>query len=268
MWYFQKLQESPKGEAIVKTRSVSIGLGLLVGATVALAQSARQAAIHGTVQTEKGEAVEGASVDIKGTGLSTITRSDGTFRIEGVKPGRYWITVKREGLDPSRKAVTLSADEDRGLKVHLNPVSATVSQRRNGELDSLYRAFEERLESSLDGVFLTRDDIARSREPQLGAMLADYLVQMAPRSGAGAGANCAPYESWVFQQTGTQSRFASDPNAYPFISVNGARPFRGRALYEFDPADVEALEFYRGSGPSFGYITSSAQCGLIILWTK
>jgi hypothetical protein len=241
---------------------------MLLSATVGLAQSTRQAAIHGSVLTEKGEAVEGASVDIKGTGLSAITKGDGTFRVEGVKPGRYWITVKRDGLDPSRKAVTLAAAEDRAMDLHLTLVSAAVSDRRNSEIDSLYRTFEERLKSSLDGVFLTRDDITRSREPQLGALLADYLVQMAPRCGVRAGANCAPYESWVFQQTQTRSRFASDPNAYPYISVNGARPFRGRALYEFDPDDVEAVEFYRGAGPSFGYITSSAQCGLIILWTK
>lgn len=249
-------------------RSASIGLGMLLSATAGLAQSARQAAIHGSVLAEKGEAIEGASVDVKGTGLSAMTKGDGTFRLEGIKPGRYWITVKREGLDPSRKAVTLAAAEDRAMDVHLSPVSAAVSQRRNSEVDSLYRAFEERLKSSLDGVFLTRDDIARSREPQLGAMLAHYLVQMAPRSAVRAGANCAPYESWVFQQSQSRSRFAPDPNAYPYISVNGARPFRGRALYEFDPADVEAVEFYRGAGPSFGYISSSAQCGLIILWTK
>jgi hypothetical protein len=135
-------------------------------------------------------------------------------------------------------------------------------------VDSLYRSFEERLKSSLDGVFLTRDDITRSREPQLGAVLADYLVPTAPRSGVRSAANCAPYESWLFQQARAQSRFSPDPNAYPYISVNGSRPFRGRALYEFDPDDVEALEFYRGAGPSFGYIPSSAQCGLIILWTK
>lgn len=252
----------------MKMQSASIGLGMLLAATAGMAQSAKHATVHGSVQTEKGEAIEGASVDIKGTGLSAITKGDGTFRLEGVKPGRYWITVKRDGLDPSRKAVTLEANEDRTVDVHLSPAAAGVSERRNSEIDSLSSAFEDRLKSSLDGVFLTRDDIARSREPQLGAVLANYLVQTAPRSGVRAGANCAPYESWVFQQSQTRSRFASDYNAYPYISVNGARPFRGRALYEFDPADVEALEFYRGAGPSFGYITSSAQCGLIILWTK
>ena len=252
----------------MKMRSGSIGLGMLLVATVCWAQSTRQAAIHGSVQTEKGEAVEGATVDIRGTGLSATTKEDGSFRVEGVKPGRYWITVKRDGLDPARKTVTLLADEDRVIEVHLSPVPAGISERRSSELDSLYSEFAQRLKSSLDGVFLTRDDISRSREPQLGAVLADYLVQTAPRSAVRAGANCAPYEGWLFQQARAQSRFTADQNAYPYISVNGARPFRGRALYEFDPADVEALEFYRGAGPSFGFITSSAQCGLIILWTK
>ncbi len=251
----------------MKMRSASFGLGVLLLATGAVAQS-KLAAIHGSVRTQKGEAIEGASVEIKGTGVSAITRADGSFRLEGLKPGRYWITVKRDGLEPSRKAVTLVGDEDRAMELHLAPVSAAESERLNTEVDSLYRSFKARLKSSLDGVFLTRDDITRSREPQLGAVLADYLVPTTPRTGVRAGANCAPYESWLFQQARAQSRFSPDPNAYPYISVNGARPFRGRALYEFDPRDVEALEFYRGAGPSFGYITSSAQCGLIILWTK
>src|SRR5262245_48949807 len=98
----------------MKKRVGFIGLGMLASATVGWAQS-KQAAGHGSVQTEKGEAIAGASVDIRGTGLSAITKEDGTFRVEGVKPGRYWITVKAGGLDPSRKAVTLSADEDRLL---------------------------------------------------------------------------------------------------------------------------------------------------------
>ena len=116
---------------------------------------------------------------------------------------------------------------------------------------------------------MTRDDIERSGEPQLGAVLSNYLIQTSPRSAVrGGGATCAPYETWVWQQVRATGRSLPDPQAYPYISVNGARPFRGRALYEFDPDDVEALEFYRGAGPSFGYITTSAECGLVIIWTK
>jgi hypothetical protein len=250
-----------------KTAWAGLGVSLL-SVVAAAGQSPKLALVHGVVQTENGESVEGARVEIRDLGLSAVSRTDGTFRFESLRPGRYWITVSRSGLDPQRKAVTLEGNEDRLIDFHLSPVSPALSEKRTLEMDSLSRALAERLKSSLDGIFLTRDDIARSRQPQLGAVLANYLIQTAPRSAVRSGANCAPFDSWVSQQARANSRFLSDPQAYPFISVNGGRPFRGRALYEFDPTEVEALEFYRGAGPAFGYIPSSAQCGLVIVWTK
>jgi hypothetical protein len=241
-----------------------LGLGLLGG--MASGQAPNHAVVRGAVQTENGEPVEGARVEIRGLGQSAISRSDGTFRFDSIKPGRYWVTVTRSGLDPQRKAITLEGNEDRLIEFHLGAVPPALAERRAAELDSLSRTFAERLKLSLDGVFLTRDDIERSRQPQIGAVLANYLVPTSPRTGVrGSAANCAPYESWVTQSA---QRYFSDPQAYPFVSVNGGRPFRGRALYEFDPADVEALEFYRGGGPTFGYLPSAAQCGLVIVWTR
>jgi len=244
--------------------------GLLLAKATLLGQAAgSQGAIHGTVTTEKGEPVEGARVEVRGLGISAATRVDGSFRLEGVTPGRYWVMVTGGGVEPGRKAITVGGQSDHVLGFHVNPASEATASRRAAEMDSLDRAFTERRKASLDGVFLTRDDIARSGEPQLGAVLANYLVQTSSRSAVrGGGTNCAPYESWVWQQVRAQGRFMQDPQAYPYVSLNGARPFRGRALYEFDPDDVEALEFYRGGGSSFGYITSSAECGLVIIWTK
>ncbi len=246
-----------------------LGLGSLLVQGTLVAQAAGTPAVRGTVQTEKGESVEGARVEIRGLGISMETRADGSFRFEGLKPGRYWVTVTGGGVEPARKAITLKPDAERVLEFHLEPASEIVARRQAAQLDSLDRAFVDRMKASLDGVFLTRDDIQQSGEPQLGAVLANFLVQTGPRSAVpGGGASCAPYESWVWQQASASGRWMQDPQAYPYVSVNGARPFRGRALYEFDPDEVEALEFYRGGGSSFGYITSSAQCGLVIVWTK
>ncbi len=245
-----------------------LGLCLFGNSLAAQTEPPRVSAIRGVVQTEKGEPIEGARVELKGAGLSAMTRADGSFRLADIKPGRYWITASRSGLDPRRVAVTLEPAQERSLEFHLSPLPPSLSEARTVELDSLYREFAERLESSLDGVFLTRDDIERSRQPQLGAVLAHYLVQTSPRSAVRSGSSCAPYESWSSQQVTRGSRLPSEWQAYPYISVNGARPFRGRALYEFDPGDVVAVEFYRGAGPSFGYIPTSTQCGLAIVWTK
>ncbi len=231
------------------------------------------ARIRGVVTDLSGQAVEGARVDVHGLGLSAVTGADGSYRIEGIKPERYWVAAKGPGLEPQRKAVTLEPGDDREIGFTLVAVSITVAEARAGEMDSLYRDFAVRLTQSLDGVFLTRDDIFRSQQPLLGQVIAHYLVPLAPRTAVrfrdpAAGftsTGCAPWESWMVHGS---RRWAPDPQAYPFISVDGARPFRSRALYEFDPNLVEAIEVYRGAATYFNTVPTANQCGLVIIWTK
>lgn len=229
--------------------------------------------IHGVVKDVSGQTIEGARVEVQGLGVSALTGADGSFQIEGIKPERYWVTARGPGLEPQRRAVTLEHGEDRELGFALIHVPVRLSETQAGEMDSLYRDFVERLEHSLDGVFLTRDDIDRSRQPLLGQVIAHYLIPLAPRTAVrfrdpamgSTSTGCAPWESWMVQQS---RRLAPDPQAYPFISLDGARPFRSRALYEYDPRDVEAIEVYRGAAAYFNSVPTAGQCGLVIIWTK
>lgn len=253
---------------------MGLGIGML-GVPLASQNDKSRAQVHGVVQDLKGEAVPGARIGLQGSELSALSGENGTYRIERIKPGRYWITVQAPGLDPQRRAVTLAGGEDRELAFALGQVPMRQSEIRAAEYDSLYRDFAARLKGSLDGVFLTRDDIDQSRQPQLGAVLGYWLVPLTPRTAVPyrnpslgfTSRGCAPWESWIVQNSRNRLN-PSEAERYPFISVNGERPFQGRALYEFDPQTIEAVEVYRGSAAYFTSAPTTTQCGVVIIWTK
>ncbi|MGQ0702563.1 MAG: TonB-dependent receptor [Gemmatimonadales bacterium] len=252
----------------------AIGVGFaLAGLPVAAQQEKHAARLFGVVQSTGGDPIEGARVEIRGLGRAGITQSDGRYALDSIRPGRYWVTVQRTGFGPARRAITLDGGDDRALDFSLDPLQAMVSEARAREEDRLYREFSERMESSLEAYFLTRDDIARSRQPLLGAVLAHYLIPTGPRTAVryrdpGTGftrSGCGPWESWV---GGNARRVLYDPAPEPFVSINGARPLQSRALYEIPPQDVEALEVYRGAESYFNVVPTETQCGVVVIWTR
>ena len=228
------------------SKAVSLAVGISILGLPAMAQPDKAfARLHGMVQASA-QAVEGAQIEIKGLGPTVTTGASGSYRIDQIKPGRYWVMVQRVGLTPMRAAITLRPAEDRELRFELEPVPRKVSQQLASEQDSLYRDFTRRIESSFESYFLTRDDIEGSRQSMLHEVLAYHMIPLSPLSG---------------------SRYTTT-GCTPFVSVNGARPLRGRSLSEFRPQEVEAVEVYRGSAPLFGFTPTASQCGLIILWTQ
>jgi len=231
-------------------KSSSLAVRLAAGISVLGFPSAAQpgktwSRLHGVVQAT-GQVIQGARIEVKGTGQTAVTAGNGAYHIEEIKPGRYWVTVRRLGFVPERAAITLEPGEDRELEFDLEPTSRKLSEQWASEQDSLYRDFTRRVESSFESYFLTRDDIERSRRPLLHEVLAYHMIPLYPLSG---------------------SRYTST-GCTPFVSVNGARPLRGRSLNEFGPREIEALEVYRGSASLFGFTPTASQCGLIILWTQ
>ena len=105
------------------SRFAAPGLSTLLVHSTLIAQSAGAPLVRGMIRTDKGEPVQGAQVEIRGLGIGTATRADGSFRLENVAPGRYWVTVTGGGVEPGRKAITVGAEPaDRMLDFHLNPV--------------------------------------------------------------------------------------------------------------------------------------------------
>ena len=65
--------------------------------------------VSGTV-TSEGNALEGATVTIEGTGQSAKTDSEGTYSISDVEEGTYDITASKVGYNSETKTVTVDSD--------------------------------------------------------------------------------------------------------------------------------------------------------------
>lgn len=81
------------------------------------------------IQTIKGEvrdlqtqqAIIGATIQILPTKMGTVSKSDGSFKISKVPVGRYTVSVKAIGYEPSNNNVILSSGKEIILNIQLNP---------------------------------------------------------------------------------------------------------------------------------------------------
>jgi iron complex outermembrane receptor protein len=112
------------------TRIVCAALVSLVFVTATA--SAQTASLAGRVVDPDGAAVAGAAVVLvplpSGASETQVTRSDGSFRFTGLRPGEYRIEVTSGGFSLHAQALTLTAGE-RAMTVELDiaPVSEEIT---------------------------------------------------------------------------------------------------------------------------------------------
>ncbi|HEV7992827.1 MAG TPA: TonB-dependent receptor [Gemmatimonadaceae bacterium] len=96
---------------------------VLLAPGILAAQSGR-GTLTGRV-TAAGEGVPGASVVITGTGLGTLTRGDGSYRIT-VGAGRYEVRTRLIGYTSGRDSVTITSDGTTTLNFSIQRAPATL----------------------------------------------------------------------------------------------------------------------------------------------
>jgi hypothetical protein len=89
-----------------------------------------KASIQGTVADTSGAVIPGATVKVTnnetGRTLQATTGSEGFYKISGLPPGRYKVTVEREGFKKKElQEVVISAEETQGVDIALEPGAVT-----------------------------------------------------------------------------------------------------------------------------------------------
>lgn len=269
---------------MLNRRTLFVAAGLMFAAATAQAQTPKPAKsprpnpiMRGAVQDTLGQALEGAQIEILPLKLTATTPGSGSYRFDDIKPGKYWVTVRRIGYAPIRAALTFDPGDDREIVFELEPLPYQLPEVKVRAEDKRwmqrYQDFYWRSHSAF-GHFLTRDDIEKSHAAYLGDLVRRYLpfttsdVFFTPSFDNGF----LGTSSFVDGNLGSlaiagQSRLAR--NCAPAVSVNGARPFGGWAVNDFRPEDVEAVEVYRNG---FQLPTEFAgwdlRCGLVVVWTQ
>ena len=249
-----------------------IALLVLIGVAPVAAQTPRPvSAIAGTV-TDGTRPLAQATVEIFGTKLARVTGNNGGFRFDSLKPGPYWIHVRRIGFAPITLTTTLLADDTRDLQIELEaaPYRLPDIQVQGGMTQWRFNEFRWR-QATAWGKFFTRDDIAQIRPydvialvqrglPNRNRLDLEAINWVAPTFNTGSGSWATP--AWQFTAPG----YAPCP---PAISFNGAAPWPGYSLRDVQLEGIEAVEVYNNrhvpielQGPGGG------GCGLVVLWLR
>jgi uncharacterized protein YfaS (alpha-2-macroglobulin family) len=89
------------------------------------------------VDAASGTPLGGATVAVEGTGRTATTDSYGRFRLGDVEPGRYTVSVRREGYRGAQRRVEVGTDAPEALRFTLLPQGPEGRQVRGGEVVSL-----------------------------------------------------------------------------------------------------------------------------------
>jgi outer membrane receptor protein involved in Fe transport len=205
------------------------------------------------------QALEGALVVVRGTGLAGTTDHDGLVLIHGVSDGTRVVDVRLLGYAPLSRSVAFHADSTSAIlfelavqPIGLDSVQAAATARRS---NLMRRGFYERKRSG-SGTFLTRDEIERF-QPRF---LSDVLRRV---GGVQVGSSSRGLPST--QMRGQQSIAGSCPVQY---YVDGVLT-TAYSIDEMRPEDIDGIEVYRGAASiPASFKRGTASCGVILLWSR
>lgn len=274
-------------------RAVVVGLvavGVLVDARTVAAQD-KDARVVGVVKDEEGRGLDGATIEILGTKRSATSKEGGDFAFDRVPAGRHWVVARRIGYAPIRLTLTLESGRTRQLTLALEKVPQRLSEltvvAHGGMSAYRHQDFLSRSRSAF-GTFLTRDDLNRIGGHDVVAVVQRHLPGKTRFTLERRTGDSDLFGGRLYRRLGSGKLYARDelgflhavgnswvdgyhnPNCTPSISVNGATPWGGVSLIDFDLEQLEAIEIYRRGRwvpTEFAYRESSG-CGLVVLWTK
>lgn len=250
----------------VDRRASTAALGVLAAFAVVAApargqdepgQARRPAALVGKVfNASTGAPVEGAVVNLIGSGVGALTDSTGAFRIPQTWAGRDSIEVRFIGYTPSGLSVDLVPDETTEITLLLSATvvrvaDLTVQVRQTRRARNL-EGFVRRMERGF-GQFFTPKDI-RNRNPRLPS---DLL-----RGVPGVTVGRIEYgRAEVYLGSGERLRCP------PAIYLDGVYQ-AGMQLDDIPPEDLGAVELYRRETETpVEFMRSRSTCGAIVIWT-
>lgn len=214
------------------------------GDAAQLAPLSGTASLAGTIRTSRGQPVANAQVRVVSTTPVTRTDAEGRFALTGLPTGTQELEIRELGSQVQRQPVELRGSRTTRSDIQLRNVVAldpvhTVSTR------SRYERFEINRRTSINGIFLTQEDIERRHVQQMSELL-NAMVS--------------------FRVIG-QGQSAKVVNLRGRCSPNIVVEYReNQEINSVPPALVAAVEVYPTTNGSPAEFTNL--CGVIRIWLK
>lgn len=209
-----------------------------------------RSSIGGTVIDTAGVPVPNASIELLGTGRTTITLADGSFRFRHVPAGAVTLRARRLGFAPNVVRTELADRDDRGITLRLRQLPQTLDaveiRERSGygASELAWREYDarQRFDKSALSVFFGPDQLRR-----YGATSLDVV---ATTSDIAASGELARLRSPSVDIKGGAT-FGGGMPGLPddaCILENGSKA-RLAPLRSYSAKELEALEYYPPSPP-------------------
>lgn len=254
-------------------------------AEVPAAEAARDGPLlFGMVVDSGGVPIPGAELILGGASARTRgpwtaeTRTGGRFAFPELRPGKYFLTVRRIGFLPVQMSLTVEEQEPRNFRFMLNARPFDLPDIVvEGMQFNVVRA--TRRAHAYLGTFLTRDDIMASAPVVLGDLVGTLLPAVRPDTFSEPNLGLPPRYKDVSYGLGPQNKAAAKGagrrgvDCPPVISINGAAPQVGWAVNDFDPQQIEAMEVY-GPGADIPWefqedLLIRRSCGkFMVIWLR
>jgi len=248
----------------IRRAAVLFGAALAVGASTAAAQSEQAdnrsrhpATLSGKVVSySTGQPVDGAVVNLLGSGYGAITDSLGNFRIPQTWAGPDTIEVRFIGYEPSKRPIELAPNEESYVTLLLSTtvlrVADLVVKVRQTRRARNLSGFAERFRKGF-GEFFRPQDI-RLRNPRIPS----DLLRGIPGVSVG---RINHGRATVFFGQG------KDLSCPPAVYLDGLYQ-AGMDLDDIAAEDLGAVEVYkRLSDTPPEFMRSASTCGTILIWT-
>ncbi|HUQ97847.1 MAG TPA: carboxypeptidase-like regulatory domain-containing protein [Gemmatimonadaceae bacterium] len=239
---------------------------------------AAQSVFLGTVTAdgEPSPPLPNTEITLPDLNLGIRTDSLGHFALNGIPRGTYRVNIRRVGYNAISIHAQFSGKDTLDADIALTPLAVTldtvnVKAEDNGHLKFL--EFEERRAHG-QGSYLTRADIAKDTDRQLGEIVARIPGVKLNRYGAESSVASARYTS--ARGGDAMDRRKGAPRAcYAQVYVDDVRVFGsdpGESLFNINtiqPSSIQAIEYYRSRAETpIKYASYRADCGTLLIWTR
>ncbi|MBM4194275.1 MAG: carboxypeptidase regulatory-like domain-containing protein [Gemmatimonadetes bacterium] len=237
-------------------------LAVLVPAVQANAQEPpRRGAVDGIVTDSAMRPVAGALVSLVGFPVEVTTGENGRFRLFGVPPAEYIVSVRRIGRKPVSSVVSVTAgDTARVFYVvseaqSLDPVLISVKPYGARMVE-----FDNRRKLGV-GYFLTREQIDAGRWTFGADLIRTFTTVVRVSNGPGGG-------QLAFNRRPNPGK----PSCVFRVFINGMLQPDPYDLSNLPrPRDTAGVELYAGPATiplEYKSVSIDAACGVILVWTR
>src|SRR2546423_4712142 len=254
---------------------IPIPLGVCFAST-----AAAQSVFLGSIVTDGDPSFPLAEAEITIPQLNLGVRSDslGKFFFNGIPKGRFRVIIRRVGyhsffIDARFSGADTLAADFALIPAAISLDSVTVIAGTN--VHGKFLEFEER-RSHGAGAFLTRADIDKQKDRQLGEIISRLPGVRLSRYGAESAVASSRWSGGQSRGGDAMDRREGAPRGcLSQVYVDNVRGFAsgvGEALFHINliaPPHIHGIQYYASrEETAIQYATDRAECGTMLIWTR